>query len=108
MSTWTGTFSDLTRYNLQRCLAEPLFVLVGGNVNYHGELQVPVLANNLEESPREIVFAILSYRIGSLPQTFALFEVHTAALLSRELKMCIVASIYEKLTYKIVQVIIKY
>jgi len=44
MSARTGTFGDLTRYSLQRRFAEPLLVLVGGDVNYHGELPVPIPA----------------------------------------------------------------
>lgn len=42
MSTRTGTFGNLPRYSLQRCLAEPLLVHAGGDVNYSGELLVPV------------------------------------------------------------------
>lgn len=42
MSARTGRFGDLMCYSLQRCLAEPLLVLVGGDVNYHGELLVPI------------------------------------------------------------------
>lgn len=42
MSARTGAFGNLARYRLQRCLAEPLLVLVGRDVNYNGELFVPV------------------------------------------------------------------
>lgn len=44
MSARTGTFGDLIRYSLQRCLAEPQLVLVGGDVNYYGELLVSIPA----------------------------------------------------------------
>lgn len=42
MSALAGTLGDLTRYDRQRSLPEPLLVLVGGDVNYHGEQLAPV------------------------------------------------------------------